>query len=61
MMHNAHHILRQYMKFLSLTIQAKSTEQYFPVVMFITLYRVVLATGGWLKSLNVTIQTQATE
>ena len=44
MMHNAHHILRQYMKLLSLTIQAKATEQYFPVVMFITLYRVVLAT-----------------
>ena len=28
----------------SLTIQAKATKQYFPVVMFITLYRVVLAT-----------------
>ena len=36
--------MRQYMKFLSLTIQAKATEQYFPVVMFITLHRVVLAT-----------------
>ena len=44
MMHNAHHILRHYMKLLSLTIQAKATEQYFPVVMFITLYRVVVAT-----------------
>ena len=44
MMHNAHHILRHYMKLLSLTIQAKVTEQYFPVVMFITLYRVVVAT-----------------
>ena len=48
MMHNAHHILRQYMKFLSVTIQAKATEQCFPVVMFIRLYKVVLATqcGG---------------
>ena len=48
MMHNAHHILRQYMKFLSVTIQAKATEQCFPMVMFITLYKVVLGTqcGG---------------
>ena len=44
MIHNANRILRQYMKFLSLTIQAKATEQYFPVVMFSTLHRVVLAT-----------------
>ena len=44
MIHNANRILRQYLKFLSLTIQAKATEQYFPVVMFITLHRVVLAT-----------------
>ena len=44
MMHNAHHILRQYMKFLNVTIQAKATKQDFPVVMFFTLYRVVLAT-----------------
>ena len=48
MMHNAHHILRQYMKFLSVTIQAKATEQCFLMVMFITLYKVVLGTqcGG---------------
>jgi len=44
MMHNAHHILRQCMKFLSVTMQAKATEQYFPLVMFIRLYKVVLAT-----------------
>ena len=44
MMHNAHHILRQCMKFLSLTIRAKATEPCFPVVMFIRLYRLVLAT-----------------
>jgi len=30
------------MKFSSVTIQMKATEQYFPVVMFITLYKVVL-------------------
>ena len=30
------------MKSLSVAIQMKATEQYFPVVLFITLYRVVL-------------------
>ena len=30
------------MKFLSVTIQVKATEQYFPVVLFIMLYKVVL-------------------
>ena len=30
------------MKSLSVTIQMKATEQYFPVVLFIMLYRVVL-------------------
>jgi len=30
------------MKSLSVTIQMKATEQYFPVVLFITLYKVVL-------------------
>ena len=36
------------MKFLNVTIQAKATKQDFPVVMFIRLYKVVLATqcGG---------------
>ena len=29
------------MKFLSVTIQLKATEQYFPVVLFIMLYKVV--------------------
>ena len=29
------------MKSLSVTIQMKATEQYFPVVLFIVLYRVV--------------------
>ena len=31
------------MKSLSVTIQMKATEQYFPVVLFIMLYKVVLA------------------
>ena len=30
------------MKFKSVTIQMKATEQYFPVVLFIMLYKVVL-------------------
>ena len=30
------------MKSLSMTIQMKATEQYFPVVLFIMLYKVVL-------------------
>ena len=30
------------MKSYSVTIQMKATEQYFPVVLFITLYKVVL-------------------
>ena len=30
------------MKFHGVTIQMKATEQYFPVVMFIMLYKVVL-------------------
>ena len=30
------------MKSLSVTIQMKATEQYFPMVLFITLYKVVL-------------------
>ena len=30
------------MKYLSVTIQMKATEQYFPVVLFIMLYKVVL-------------------
>ena len=31
------------MKSQSVTIQVKATEQYFPVVLFIMLYKVVLA------------------
>ena len=31
------------MKYKSVTIQMKATEQYFPVVLFMTQYKVVLA------------------
>ena len=31
------------MKSLSVTIQMKATEQYFPVVLFVMLYKVVLS------------------
>ena len=31
------------MKYQSVTIQIKATEQYFPVVLFMMLYKVVLA------------------
>ena len=33
-----------------MTIQMKATEQYFPVVLFIMLYKVVLASESALKS-----------
>ena len=45
------------MKSYSVTIQMKATEQYFPVVLFIILYKVVL----WMKSYDVTIQMKASE
>ena len=44
-----------------MTIQIKATEQYFPVVVFIMLYKVVLLLSLWMKSYNVTIQIRATE
>ena len=33
------------MRFYNLTIQMKATEEYFPVVLFIVLYNVVLTLG----------------
>ena len=45
------------MKSYGVTIQMKATEQYFPVVLFIILYKVVL----WMKSYGVTIQMKASE
>ena len=37
------------MKSLSVTIHMKGTEQYFPVVLFIMLYKVVLLLSLWMK------------
>ena len=39
----------------------KATEQYFPVVLFIMLYKEVLTFESEDESLNVTIQVKATE
>jgi len=44
---------------LSVTIQIKATEKIFPVVLFITLYKLVL--NFWIKSRSVIIQMKATE
>jgi len=33
----------------------KATEQYFPVVLFIMLYKVVLTFESWIKFYSVTI------
>ena len=46
------------MKSYGVTIQMKATEQYFPVVLFILLYKVVLtfeSVDEMMKSLSVTI------
>ena len=44
-----------------MTIQMKAlTEQYFPVVLFITLYKVVLTFEPVAESYNVTIQMKST-
>ena len=48
------------MKPHGVTIQMKATEQYFPVVLFVMLYKVVLL-SLWMKSYGVTIQMKATE
>ena len=42
--------MRQWTKSYGVTIQMKATEQYFPVVLFIMLYKVVLT----FKSVDVT-------
>ena len=39
------YLLVKWMKSLSVTIQMKATEQYFPMVLFIMLYKVVLTFG----------------
>ena len=45
----------------TLTIQMNATEQYFPVVLFIMLYKVIVTLKLLVKSLSVTIQMKATE
>ena len=44
-----------------MTIQTKATEQYFTVVMFIMLSKVVELLSLWMKSSSVTIQMKDTE
>ena len=39
----------------------KATEQYFPMVLLIMLYKVVLTSRLWMKSYSVTIEMKATE
>ena len=48
------------MKPHGVTIQMKASEQYFPVVLFVMLYKVVIL-SLWMKSYRVTIQMKATE
>ena len=42
-------------------IQIKAAEKFFPVVLFIMLYKVFQLLSLWVKSYNVTIQMKATE
>ena len=49
------------MKSYGVTIQMKATEQYFPVVLFIILYDVVLNLSLRMKSFGMTIQMKATD
>ena len=49
------------MKSLSVTIQMKATEQYFPVVLFIMLFKVVLRFASVVESESVTIEMKVTE
>ena len=49
------------MKSLSVTIEMKATKQYFPVVLFIMLYKVVLTLEFVNEILSGTIQMKTTE
>ena len=49
------------MKSLSVTIQINATKQYFPVVLFIMLYKVVLTIESAGEILNLITQMKATE
>jgi len=53
--------LSVWIKSSSVTIQMKATEQYFPVVLFIMLYRWFYLLGLWIKSSSVTIQMEASD
>ena len=44
-----------------MTIQMKATEQYFHVVLFIMLYKVVLTLSLWMKFLFLATQMKAIE
>ena len=46
---------------LNVTIQTKATEQYFPMKLFITLYKVALTFESEDEILSVTIQMKATK
>ena len=49
------------MKSLSVTIEMKATKQYFPVVLFIMLFKVVLTFEFVNEILSGTIQVKTTE
>ena len=49
------------MKSKSVSIQMKAAEQYFPVVLFIMLYKVVLTFESVDESLRMTFQTKTTD
>ena len=49
------------MKSQNVTIEMKVAEHYFPIVLFIMLYKVVLALNLWMKFWRVTIQMKATK
>ena len=50
------------MKSYGVIIQMKATEQYFPEVLFIMLYKVrFLLLSMWMKSYSVIIEMKATE
>ena len=44
-----------------MTIQIKATERYFPVVLFVTVFKVVLTVSLTTKSRGVTFQIKATQ
>ena len=50
-----------WMKSQCVTIQMKATEQYFPVVLFIMLYKMVLIFESEEEISSVNFQTKATE